>query len=90
MSSNKKTFCQHCQFYHQHYALDTKHLFRVFCGHCTRSRPRTKRPDAPVCEHFIPGIPDTDAFVTKEYLSKELLKYVQNLELLPEIEEFPF
>jgi hypothetical protein len=31
--------------------------------------------------------PDETAFVTKEYLSKELLEYMMKLELLPEIQE---
>lgn len=89
MSSNEKAFCKHCQFYHQHYALNNRRFFRVFCGYCTHGRPKTKRPDASACEHFILGVPNTDAFASREFLSKELLKYVLNLELLPEIEEYP-
>ncbi len=39
------------------------------------------------CEHYVLAEPDEAAFVTKEYLSKELLAYLFRLELLPEIKE---
>ena len=81
--------CQNCQYFRQHYGLDHTSLFRVFCGHCTFSKVRKKYPDTPACDHFVPGLPDRESFVTKEYLSKELLQYVLNLELLPEIPELP-
>ena len=35
----------------------------------------------------MPGKPDTDAFVTREYLNKALLHYVLTLPFLPEIQE---
>ena len=41
------------------------------------------------CEHFFLADPDEQAFATKEYLSKELLQYLLNLELLPTIENAP-
>jgi hypothetical protein len=50
---------------------------------------RRKRPDTPGCECFEFGADPTDAFVTKEYLSRELLRYVLNMELLPEIGDEP-
>ena len=43
-------------------------------------------PDKPGCAHFTPGAGDTEAFVTKEYLTKALLNRVLQLELLPEFE----
>ena len=51
--------------------------------------PKAKRrqPYAAACEYFTAGPPDMDAFVTKEYLSKEFLQYLLNLPLLPEIED---
>ena len=79
--------CKECQHYLQHYTLDARKLFRVFCGHCIFGSPRHRRPDAKVCDNFTPGPGQEDAFVTKEYLSKDLLRYMQSLELLPEIEE---
>lgn len=38
---------------------------------------------------FFHSDPDEQAFATKEYLSKELLQYLLNLELLPTIENAP-
>lgn len=80
-------FCKSCVHYHQHYALDQRKIFRVYCGHCAYSRPKTRRPDAAGCEHYIQTAPDEAAFVTKEYLSKALLDYMMKLECLPEIRE---
>ena len=80
--------CQNCAHYSQHYALDHTKIFRVYCGHCKCSRPKRKLPDGKACDNFVPGSPDTDAFVSKDYLSKELLEYMFSLDLLPEIEEF--
>ena len=79
--------CKHCVFYLQHYILSKKKLIRIYAGHCTNPKVRNKRPDSPACDHFMPGTPDEDAFVNKEYLSKELLQYLLHLELLPEIED---
>lgn len=79
--------CTDCRYYLRHYTFDTRKIFCVHCGHCTFDRARRKQPDAKACEHFIPGVPAEDAFVSREYLSKELLEYVLRLELLPEIED---
>ena len=79
--------CKDCQYYLQHFTLGTRKIFRIHCGHCTFSRPKHKRPHAKACEHFIPGIQQTEAFVSKEYLSKELLNYMLSLELMPQIED---
>ena len=86
MSSNS---CKNCGHYHQHYALDQKKIFRIYCGHCTFPKVKTKRPDAPACTHFTPAPPDEDAFATREYLSKALLEYALSLGLLPQIEDAP-
>ena len=77
--------CKDCENYLQHYALNKRKLYRVYCGHCTCFPAKRKRPDAAACELFHPGTPDTDAFASKEYLSKELLQYLLQLELLPPI-----
>ena len=81
--------CKDCQYYIQHYALDSKKIFRVHCGHCTYPRVRRKLPDAKACESYMEGIPREDAFASKEYLSKALLEYMTSLELLPEIGSNP-
>lgn len=79
--------CSNCRYFLQHYTLDKRKIFRVHCGHCTMdSRARRKQPSSKACVKYIPGPPPEDAFASKEYLSKALLHYVLNLELLPEIE----
>lgn len=77
--------CQNCKYYLQHYTFDKRKIFRVYCGHCTFRRVRRKQPDGKACENYAPGTAPEDAFVSKEYLSKELLQYLLNLELLPEV-----
>ncbi len=83
----EEKLCKDCKHFRQHFSMNERKIFRVYCGHCTFQRPRTKKPDAKVCENFVPGTVSEDAFASKEYLSKELLQYVLNLELLPEIED---
>ena len=78
--------CNECQYFRQHYTLDDKKIFRVYCGHCTLDRVRRKLPDSKACKNFILVPPQENAFVSKEYLSKKILEYMLNLELLPEIE----
>ena len=79
--------CKMCQYYIQHYGLGNGKLFRVYCGHCVRGGAKRKKPDSHACEYFAPGEADEKAFATKEYLSKKLLQYVLEMELLPQIEE---
>ena len=76
--------CKTCVHYQQHYTFDQRKIFRVYCGHCTYQRAKTKRPDAKACEHYLPSESKEKAFVTKEYLSKSVLEYILKLELLPE------
>ena len=82
-----KLCCKQCAHFLQHYAISEDRIFRVYCGHCTVPKVRRKAPDAPVCDNFSPGSPDEDAFATKKYLSKTLLEYMLNLELLPELQD---
>ena len=77
--------CKTCAYYRQHYTFDHRKIFRVYCGHCTYQKAKTKRPDAKACENYLLSESAENAFVTKEYLSKALLEYMLNLELLPEI-----
>lgn len=79
--------CGACAYFRQHYTFDKQRIFRVYCGHCTFSRPKRKLPDSTVCENFSPVDPGEYPFATKEYLSKELLQYFLRLELLPEIKD---
>lgn len=81
--------CKNCRYYRQHYTLDSRKIFRINCGHCTFSNPRRKRPDTVACENYVSRSVETNAFASKEYLSKELLKYVLELELLPDITDDP-
>ena len=83
----EKKYCKDCGYFYQHYALDDRKIFRVFCGHCTLSTARRKQPHTIACDGFVPALPDENAFATKEYLSKTLLEYMMKLELLPEIEK---
>lgn len=84
-----KAHCQNCAHYCQHYGLKAKEIYRLYCGHCMLHPRLKKRPDALACTDFKSGEPDPDAFVSKEYLSKELLHYMMQLELLPEIRQSP-
>ena len=79
--------CMTCAHYRQHYTFDQRKLFRVYCGHCTYQKVKTKRPDAKACEHYLLSEAAEKVFATKEYLSKALLEYMLKLELLPEIHE---
>lgn len=79
--------CKNCVHFRQHYAMDQRRIFRVYCGHCMLRYAKKKKPDQKACPYFEEGRKDADAFVTKEYLSKELLRYVLQLELLPPIED---
>lgn len=81
----KDCCCSDCCYFLQHYTFNKRRLFRVYCGHCIFSKVKRKRPDAKACDHFEAGTAQEDAFVSKDYLSKELLQYMLNLELLPEI-----
>ena len=83
----EKEICSNCKHFRQHYAMDKRKIFRVYCGHCVQHSTKKRKPDAAACENFIASPPDEDAFATKEYLSKELLRYVLSLEILPQIED---
>ena len=85
----EKDICGSCEHFRQHYTLDKRKVFRVYCGHCVKHPTKRRKPDAVACEHFVASQPDDDAFATKEYLSKELLRYVLSLEILPQIEDMP-
>ena len=79
--------CKTCAYYRQHYTFDHRKIFQVYCGHCTYQKAKKKRPDAKACENYLWSESSENAFVTKEYLSRALVEYILNLELLPEIYE---
>lgn len=79
--------CKNCAYFRQHYTFDKRKIYRVYCGHCTHLKIRRKFPDTASCENFVYAEPDECAFATKEYLSKALLQYLLQLELLPEIQD---
>ena len=87
MRTPQRKTCVECRHFMQHYGLVDERFVPIYCGHCTFSCPRAKHPDTPVCKHFIPGNPKTGIFVTKQYLTKQLLNYVLALELFPENKE---
>lgn len=80
-----KRYCKNCAHYHQHYALNKRKIFRVYCGHCMQHRVRQKLPDAIACDDFVPTLPDEDALLQKNILVRSYCN-IYNLELLPTIE----
>jgi hypothetical protein len=84
----ENSFCKNCAHFHQHYGLDQKKIFRVFCGHCTADpKIRKRQPDSLACDRFVPAPSKESAFATKEYLSKALVEYMIQLELLQPISD---
>ena len=81
--------CRNCAYFRQHYIITEGRIFRISVGHCTDRQVRSKDAYAKPCARFLPGLPDEEQFVTKRYLSKQLLEYVLNMDLLPEIEDAP-
>ena len=81
----KQNICKTCVHYRQHYTFDHRKIFRVYCGHCTYPKAKTKRPNSKACENYSLTESAENAFVTREYLSKALLEYLLGLDLLPEI-----
>ncbi len=78
------SLCKDCKHYMQHYGLDGKGFFPLYCGHCTHLRVVHRRPDQKGCKNFISGENREKAFASKEYLTKALLDWIATLPLLPE------
>ena len=81
----EQKLCKDCEYYRQHYTFDQRKIFRIYCGHCTYMRAKTKHPHSKSCQNFLQRDPNEEPFVKKEYLSKVLLEYMLQLDLLPEI-----
>ena len=84
MNVNK---CKDCGNFLQHYTIGNDKIFQVYCGHCTLTSPKRRKPDAVACEHFIQASQLEDKFVSKEYLTNALLQKVLDMELFPEVEK---
>jgi len=81
-------YCCYCGHFRQHYTLSDGKLVKVYCGHCTFLSPfKRKRPHDKFCDNFIPIPSNAENFVSKEYLTKTLLRRVLELPLLPEIQD---
>lgn len=85
----EQMLCKNCEHYRQHYILNNRKIYRVYCGHCVMYPTKRRKPDTKACENYVLSLPDENAFASKEYLSKELLQYVLSLEILPEIKDIP-
>ena len=85
---NKKT-CKTCAHFHQHYSLKDGRITRVFCGHCIYPKVKTKRPFSTACENYTYGPADEDAFASKKFLTKEMIRHLYEMEFLPQIENAP-
>ncbi len=48
-------YCKNCKHFMQHYGLNEKGIFLLYCGHCTLSRPNRKLPDQKVCSNYVHG-----------------------------------
>ncbi len=81
----EQNICSTCVYYRQHYTFDQRKIFQVHCGHCTCKKVKRKRPDTKACNDYVQADPQESVFATKEYLSKALLEYMMQLELLPKI-----
>ena len=79
------TTCKTCEYFQQHYIFSDKRFRQAYCGHCKfYRRTKTRKPDAPACENYNPGCEEREVFASKEYLTKELLHYILNLEIFQE------
>ena len=85
-----KQTCQTCIHFHQHYTLKTGKLLRVFYGHCTFCGAKAKDPLRAACKNYENAPPDEDAFASKNFLTKELIKKLFEMEILPPIENEQF
>ena len=83
----EQMLCKNCEHFRQHYGMDKRKIFRLNCGHCVKHPLKRRQPDTKACDKFVLSQPDESAFASKEYLSKELLSYLLNLEILPKIED---
>lgn len=80
--------CRNCTHFHQHYTLDKQSCSAIDCGHCDCPRLRHRAASAAPCGRFAPRVDPPELPDRKDvvhYLTTEVLQYILNLELPPEI-----
>lgn len=82
-----KEFCRECKEYVQHYGIFDGKIRKVYCGHCKQIRSKAKRPDDVACPSFVSGTPEDEKLVSREFLTKELLKRVLEMNLWSDVTE---
>ncbi len=80
-----KKYCRECKQYIQHYGLFDGKIKEVYCGHCKQVSYKRKLPDDIACSNFAPGVPVEKEMVSKEYLTKALLKRFLEMELWTDV-----
>jgi len=83
----KNLTCGDCKYFRQHYIFNGERLSRVHCGHCVHPRLKHRTPSTPSCPNFEQRMVGVEQFITKDFITKELLEYVLSLDLPPEITE---
>ena len=89
----EKSTCGECEFFVQHYILLEQKFHWVNCGHCTKRKIRNQNsdirtPSSKACPEYIFSGTKESKFVSKEYLRKELLKRVLEMDLLPQMQSW--
>ena len=79
--------CINCQYFLRHYIIKNEKVIPIYCGHCTHLKQKNKKPYSKACDLFVEDQKGLDRFVTKEYLTKELLQYFLQMQLFPNLEE---
>ena len=81
--------CKVCVYFRQHYILNEQRGTTVNCGHCIYPRIKHRSPESPACGHFEKredplSLPDQERVI--DYLTTDVLRYILDLKLPPEIE----
>ena len=82
-----KKYCRECKQYVQHYGLFDGKIKEVYCGHCKQGRCKRRLPYDAACPDFELGIPADKEMVSKEYLTKALLKRVLEMDLWADMKD---
>lgn len=82
--------CKNCVRFRQHYILSEQRCDVTNCGHCVYPRLKHRKPNDKACDNFQDrsnshDLPDRQQVV--RFLTKEILQYILNLKLPPEVEE---
>ena len=68
--------------------MDKRSCTAINCGHCVYPRVKHQKPDTPAWEHYIHRelpVEFPDRYAAIYYLTTEVLEYILNLELPPEV-----